>query len=336
MMTLSFLSDVPVCACGGVWCWVGRNGHRSGQGRRRLLSAEVGASHLAGFISSEVYLWEVAAWKPQNSNVNFVYVQAVGVEAYLVHPAGSYAQGLRKHILRYTVLHSASSESPLPRYSNKAGMRGAPTKQHGPKTGLYLEVSFNPVCVRTCMCACVCIYMCLWVSVSMYMHVFICICVCMYACACICGCVHVCAYICNCMWVCTCVGWVYTCVHVFLGMCVCMWCVHMLVGVMYVHIHVYVGVYIRVGLMCTCIHVCMCMHAHVCIHAKTRGEHWVLLLLSTLFLNPGLSLVSEFPGSAYLNLLVLVAETWTASHTLTSFHISMSIITFCEISNREI
>lgn len=120
--------------------------------------------------------------------------------------AGSYAQGQRKHILRHTVLHSASSESPLPRYSNKAGMRGAPAKQHGPKTGLYLEVSFNSLCVCAHVCVHVCAYTCVCGSACP------CMCMCSYASVCTRMHVHayvgvyVCASICNCMWECTCVG----------------------------------------------------------------------------------------------------------------------------------
>lgn len=184
--------------------------------------------------------------------------------------AGSYAQGQRKHILRHTGLHSASSESPLPRYSNKAGMRGAPTKQHGPKTGLYLEVSFNSVCVCTCMCTCVCIYMCLWVSVSMYVHVFICICVYTYACACICGCVRVCkhmqlyvgVYMCGVrVYVCACVSG-YVCMHVvceYACVCGCDVCSYSCVcGCVHkggVYVYMYTCVYMHVY-ACACVHTC--------------------------------------------------------------------------------
>lgn len=149
-------------------------------------------------------------------------------------------------------------------------MRGAPTKQHGPKTGLYLEVSFNFVCVCTCMCTCVCIYMCLWVSVSMYVHVFICICVYTYACACICGSVRVCkhmqlyvgVYMCRVrVYVCACVSG-YVCMHVvcaYACVCGCDGCSYSCVcGCVHkggVHVYMYTCVYVHVY-ACACVHTC--------------------------------------------------------------------------------
>ena len=74
--------------------WVGMG---TGVGRKddvscmqRLVPATSPASSLIGIFMRSPSL------KAPNSNVNFVYVQAAGVEVHLVHLAESYAQGQRE------------------------------------------------------------------------------------------------------------------------------------------------------------------------------------------------------------------------------------------------
>ena len=164
------------------------------------------------------------------------------------------------------------------------------------------------VYMSTYMRAYMCVHVHAYMSVYMGMHTYVSICGCVYVCG-VCTCMqYVC--ICLCMWVCTCGGWVCTCIHVCAHVCV--------------HMHVYVGEYM-------CVHVCVHVYMWVCAYMQKPEEN-----TESLYCSPPYFWIRVSPRICLSPPPSTGGRDMNSQPHLNSFHTSMSTITFCEISNREI